>query len=294
MARAARYGDQWDISLPESATVDELRACVFYEYARECQDFVDLVEKHRRDPHDTTHSEHLGIFGLTHLDGIDACSAPLANMVRAMGSRASLLRPWSRLSSALRAKMVAAHAASVRLATADELEQSYGWHLRDPEPAPDTIFSIDPQCDDAAGADPRRLLSLVLDTRAPAAAIKKDIIRLFDKKIAPLLHGARGRGGTGTERLLADLRALAVLRLLSSRAVATAQTVAALAGHSDLLRERKNDTTRYQRLDHAREAFRRLFPSLFRHEEFTPPPLMISDTAYLSHHTRAPGRKRRR
>ena len=294
MSRAASYGDQWDIILPSSASVDELRTCVLYEYARECETFVDLVEKHRRAPHDTAHSEHQGLSGLTYLDYIEACSTPLANLVRAMGSKASLMRPWSRLSSALRAKMVAAHAASVRLATADELEQSYGWHLCFPEPAAGTLFDIDPLCDDAAGEDPRRLLSFVLDTRAPAAAIKEDIIRVFDKKIAPLLSGARGRGASGKEPLLAALRALAVLRVLSSRALPIAQTVAARAGRSDLLQERKKDSTRYQRIDHARKTFRRLFPSLFRGEEFVPPPLMISDAAYLSHSTHASGRKRRR
>jgi hypothetical protein len=294
MPRAARYEDQWNIILPSSASVDELRTCVLYEYARECETFVDLVEKHRRAPHDTAHSEHQGLSGLTYLDYIEACSTPLANLVRAMGSKASLMRPWSRLSSALRAKMVAAHAASVRLATADELEQSYGWHLCFPEPAPGTLFDIDPICDDAAGEDPRRLLSLILDTRAPAAAIKEDIIRLFDKKIAPLLGGARGRGASGKEPLLAALRALAVLRLLSSRALPIAQTVAARAGRSDLLQERKKDSTRYQRMEHARQTFRRLFPSLFHGEEFVPPQPMLSDAAYLAHNTRAPGRKRRR
>ena len=158
----------------------------------------------------------------------------------------------------------------------------------------DTMFHIGPECDDAAGDDPRRLLCLVLDTRATATQIKADIGRLFDKSIAPLLRGKRGRGASGKEPLWAALRSLAVMRLLSTRGLAVAQTVAQAAGCRDLLPEKEKDSTRYQRIDHARRTFRTLFPGLFIHEAFQSPPQMLSDAAYSSHGSRGRGRKRRR
>lgn len=308
MPRAARYKDQWNISLPESATVDELRACVFYEYARECQDFVDLVEKHRHDPHGTKHSEHLGLFNFTYLDFIELSSVPLADVVRAMGSKASLRKPWSALPKDLRAAIVIALSASVRLATPTELEGSYCWQHCDEMPAAGTIFHIGPECDVAAGDDPRRFLCLVLDTRATAKQLKTDITRLFDQQIAPLLKDARGPNAPGRTSLRAALDNLAALRLLSGRLPAIAATIANNSGRRDLLpqRPRRSFTTRtediptepaphtYARVAEARLTFRALFPRLYRDEEFHPQEHMISAAAYDARHPSAKRKRRPR
>lgn len=308
MPRAARYKDQWNISLPESATVDELRACVFYEYARECQHFVDLVEKHRRDPHGTKHSEHLGFFNFTYLDFIDGASVPLANVVRAMGAKASLKRPWSALPKKLRAAIVTALFTPVRRATHEELEQSYCWQLCDEMPSEGTIFPIGPECDDAAGDDPRRFLCLVLDTRATAKQLKTEITRLFDRQIAPLLKDARGRNAPGRDSLRADLDNLSALRLLSGHLPAIAATIASKSGRGDLLPQRpkrrstahtKDTPTEpaphtYARVARARLKFRALFPRLYRDEAFYPQEHMISAAAYDARHPSATKNRRPR
>lgn len=298
MSRVPCYKDQWNISLPESATFDELRACVLYEYARECQVFVDHVERHRLDPRDTTHGEPGHAFGFTPLEGIDCLSGPLANVVQAMGTSASLKKPWSRLAVKVRAAITAAVSAPVRFATPDELECSYCWPHFDEMPPMGTIFSIDPRCDDAAGEDPRRFLTLVVDTQATAAQIKDDIVRFFDREIAPLLEGARGRNASGKPRLRAALDNLAALRLLAWRDPALAASVAACAGRRDLLRQRTKRSVKdksedspteptpytFDRVAAARQTFRTLFPSLFLHEESYPKEHMISAAAYDARH----------
>jgi hypothetical protein len=292
-------GDQWNIILPDSATADELRACVYYEYARESDYLVQQAELHRRLVAGIDHKKHSSV-GSNRLSNIETVSVPLAGMVRAMASKASLAKPWSKLSADLKAKMVASCAISVRLATHEELQQSYSWSAFQDEPEADTIFHIDKNSMGAKGEDSRRLACFVLDACATAAQVRQGIMRVFEESIAPLLGGRAGRGASGKEALRKALSDLAALRLLSTRETSTAETVADKAGMSALLPDKKSavvqqsaDTYRYERMRSAIRTFRQLFPRLFLEVETTDLAPMLSVRAYFLSHPRGRPRGRR-
>lgn len=292
-------GDHWNIILPEAATADELRACVYYEYARESELLVREVTEHRHSLANADHIKASEFIGLTHLDNIEAFSMPLANMVRAMGGRASLDKPWRELPEKLKTKIIASCSTSVRLASTNELKAAYCWPFEHDAPDSNTIFHNEPKSNKDDLQSPLRLLCFVIDTRATAAQIRKGIDQLFNKNIAPLIGGLSGRGASGKQTLRKALSDLAVLRLLSTREPTVARTVADHAGMSDLLRPKKRKHTkdlansyRYDRIKAAKRTFRLLFPGLFLGEQTGEPMPMISAEAYHTHRSRGRWPKR--
>ena len=297
--KMSTLGDHWNVILPDSATADELRACVYYEYARESEYLVQQAELHRRLVAGIDHKKHRAV-GSNRLSNIETVSVPLAGTVRAMASKASLAKPWSKLPAALKAKMIDSCAISVSLATHEELKNAYSWSVYQDEPEADTIFHLDEKSKGSKNEDPRRLLCFVLDTRATAAQVRRGIMQVFEESIAPLLGGLSGRGASGKESLRKDLSNLAVLRLLSTRDPAVAETLAAKAEMRDLLPSKQRehsrqsaDSYRYDRIQAAKDTFRELFRRLCLGYQAGEPMPMISVRAYSTQRSRGRWPKRK-
>jgi hypothetical protein len=275
MARVPCYGDQWNIVLPPSASVHKLRACVYFEYARESQFFVETVSKHRAAPNSVTHDKDKGVTGITYLDALEMYSPPLAAMVAAMGRRASLSRQWSQIPANVRDKMVAAFIPPIQIAEDYLLEATHCWYGREEMPPPAALDYVSRTAPYVPGEEPRRLISFVVDVSLPAALLKKALVDLFDRDIAPIVGGSVGQSAAGKAPFITALIDLAVLRLVSTRGLANAQTVASVAGYR-WLREATNEKGHFERVSRAKARFRQLFPELFSAEDPKYHPTMIS------------------
>lgn len=275
MPRVPCYGDQWDIVLPPSASVHELRACVYYEYARESQFFVETVSKHRVAPHSVTHDKDRRVTGFTYFDDLEMCSPSLAAMVAAMGRRASLSKQWSQIPANVRDKMVAAFIPPIEVAEDYVLDATHCWYGREEMPPPAALDYVSHAAPYVPGQEPRRLISFVVDVSLPAALLKKALVDLFDRDIAPIIGGSVGQSAAGKTPFLTALIDLAVLRLVSTRGLANAQTVASVAGYR-WLREATNEKGPFERVSRAKARFRQLFPELFSAEDPKYHPTMIS------------------
>jgi hypothetical protein len=283
--------NEWDIVPPLGATADELRACVYYEFARESSCLLEAVDKHRLDPEAVGQNSDGTPDGITQLDFIEAISMPLANMIRAMGKQATLSKPWPKLPAKLRSKMIKTCSASVRLATPEELRAAYSWPYHYDQPEYRSLSHIESKDDHDENGKGRRLLCFVIDTNAPAALIQNEIVSLFNKHYAKLIGDSKGCNSKGTRSLRADLQDLAVLRLLSSRDHAEAVKCAISAGHKTLIEDKYNadnkkrsDPTRYNRVKDAQLKFSTLFPSLLLGSKLKASEIMTSAVAYYLRH----------
>jgi len=262
------YSDQWDIERGASS-LQEAKACLLYEYARESEIIVAWVDQHRKSPRSP---DDFGAPAFSYLMNI---SVPLARMVAAMGRKASLSKPWYELKLTDRRKLAAAAYPSLRFAEKAEilksLEKNPAWKsyrpFRDPHPI---------QSDQLTG----RIMNLVVDVSLPTAEIVRQFGIFARNQIAPKQGGHRGRSATGLEPVKKQLKNLGLLRLLSNRDLTQARLVAQTVQSSTLLGKVGGEGGLNNRISGALATFRQLFPGLFQGEH----PKMVSYLAYKKRH----------
>jgi hypothetical protein len=246
------YSNQYDSFPRDSCEKDELRAWMFYEYARESKTLLGLVEKHKNGFVCPDLGDALGI--------IKDFSVPFYKIVKAMGRRPSFSKSWVELNPALRKKIIAVcKIPSVRFALEHEIQICI-------EPNPLVPFGEKLTGTVPFGEEePIRLVSLFID----ASLTKSDLLtalEVFFKKNIPS-SGWRGRSAKSERKFSNALRYLAALRAFSTRK--SKDAIEILAKIDPCIQ--KTLTVRSLRLkcDEAKRFFLQLFPRLSSDSEFS-------------------------
>lgn len=204
------YSDQFNCIPTDSCETDELRAWMFYEYARESRPILRLVEDYKKGFVCPDLGEALGI--------IKDLSVPTYEIVKAMGRRPSFSKPWLELTPARRKKIIAAcNVPAVSIAPDNIVRACLG---NDPELGwGEEITSKLPFGTD----EPLRFIPLLLNAELSKSELMKGIINFFEKELR--MGARRGRSASSRNAFSRALRDLAVLRLISNRSLKDARKI---------------------------------------------------------------------
>lgn len=270
------YSDQYDSFPRDSRETDELRAWMIYEYARKSKTLLRLVEEHKKGLVCPDLGDALGI--------IKDFSVPVYHIVKAMGLRPSFAKSWVELTPALRKKMIAgcivpavsiAPEHVVRNCLGDDPVLGFGRDITSKLP-----FGTD---------EPLRLIPLLLNAELTKSHLLKEINDFFEKE----LNTTRGigRSSKNIEFLENGLRALSMLRILSTRTSSEAKAAAELRA-PNLFSKAKYDRRWRGQIASAQNIFQQLFPSLFACPDNRLGNEMISYSIYKQNHKAGGKRKK--
>jgi len=262
------YSDQYDSFPLDSCETDELRAWMIYEYARESKTLLRLVEEHKKGLVCTDLGDALGI--------IKDFSVPVYHIVKAMGLRPSFSKPWIDLSPMLQRKLISCcKIPAVSIAPESVIRDCLG-----DDPA--LGWGQDITCKLPFGTDePLRLIPLLLNAELTKSHLLKEINDFFDRE----LNTTRGIGRSprNIEFLENGLRALSMLRILSTRTISEAKATAKLRAPA-LFSNAKYDRRWRGQIASAQDIFQQLFPSLFAGPDNHLGDEMISYRIYKQNH----------
>jgi hypothetical protein len=240
-----------------------------YEYARESTTLLRIFEDCK---------EAVGAIANdgSRFELIRDFSEPFWQIIKAMGPRPSLEKPWKELSSAARKKIVKGTSmAPVRFALEWEIQYTLG---KDPV----NEFGKELSSRIPVGPSvPARLICLMIDGELPKSKLLKQINHFLDKNLHS--QGRRGRGAQGDQEFRLALRDLAVLRILSTRSIEKAKTESASL-HEPLFPKFGGERTWRGQIKRAQTTFKQLFPGLFIFEGARVDDEMISYTIYKNNH----------
>ena len=244
MKKKYDYRDEWDI-LPDKPAKNELRACAIYEYARESELLLKLVENHGEE---VLFKKNRDVDAITY---IGCFSFALRRMAYDLGATASLAKPWKKLSATKRNTLAKVICPSVQMASYNDIMLSVG-----EEPAFDYLADVAPMHHGVEA--PVRMIPILIDCSQSPATLERDISIFVRKEVLKDIGPTRGRNATGDEAWKKAIRDLAIMRLLSSRSIEKARLIC-----GGLIPEHGGERTISRRIADARKMFQTLFPSLF-------------------------------
>jgi hypothetical protein len=268
------YSDQYDSFPRDSRETDELRAWMIYEYARESKTLLRLVEEHKKGLVCPDLGDALGI--------IKDFSVPVYHIVKAMGLRPSFAKSWVELTPALRKKMIAGcRVPAVSIAPENVVRDCLGddpvlgWGRRITSKL---RFGTD---------EPQRFFPILLNAELTKVHLLQEINNFFDKELKTT--SGIGRSPKNTEFLQNALRALATLRILSTRATSDARKAAELRAPHLFSRD-ESDRRWHEKIKLSQDIFKQLFPLQFNKTRKRIKSEMVSYKVYKN--KRKLGRKR--